>query len=250
VSDAGEMAAVILAAGAGSRFGGGKVRAALDGRPLVAHVLGAVRDAGIRRVVVVLGRDAGAVLGAVRAIEPSALDGVLVTINPAPERGLATSLRLGFGPGAAPPVPAGVLFLLADQPRVRASVVRELCAARVPAGTIAVAPSYSGDAAPNPVLLLPGGWPLVAGAAGDRGLGPLLTADPARVVRVAVSGTNPDVDTPGDLAALAGPGASHAAPAASHAAPGASHAAPAAGPPALGPTGPSNRTPHSTEEAQ
>jgi CTP:molybdopterin cytidylyltransferase MocA len=244
------MAAVILAAGAGSRFGGGKVRAALDGRPLVAHVLGAVRDAGIRRVVVVLGRDAGAVLGAVRAIEPSALDGVLVTINPAPERGLATSLRLGFGPGAAPPVPAGVLFLLADQPRVRASVVRELCAARVPAGTIAVAPSYSGDAAPNPVLLLPGGWPLVAGAAGDRGLGPLLTADPARVVRVAVSGTNPDVDTPGDLAALAGPGASHAAPAASHAAPGASHAAPAAGPPALGPTGPSNRTPHSTEEAQ
>ena len=243
MSDAGEMAAVILAAGAGSRFGGGKVRAALDGRPLVAHVLGAVRDAGIRRVVVVLGRDAGAVLGAVRAIEPSALDGVLVTINPAPERGLATSLRLGFGPGAAPPVSAGVLFLLADQPRVRASVVRELCAARVPAGTIAVAPSYSGDAAPNPVLLLPGGWPLVAGAAGDRGLGPLLTADPARVVRVAVSGTNPDVDTPGDLAALAGPGASHAAPAASH-------AAPAAGPPALGPTGPSNRTPHSTEEAQ
>jgi molybdenum cofactor cytidylyltransferase len=244
------MAAVILAAGAGTRFGGGKVRAALDGRPLLAHVLGAARDAGIRRVVVVLGRDAAAVLGAVRAVEPSTLDGVLVTINPAPQRGLATSLRLGFGPGAAPPVPAGVLFLLADQPRVRASVVRELCAARVPAGTIAVAPRYSGDAAPNPVLLLPAGWPLVAGVAGDRGLGPLLAADPARVVRVAVSGMNPDVDTPGDLAALAGPGASHATPAASHAAPAASHAAPAAGPPALGASGPSNKTPHSSEEAQ
>ena len=128
-------------------------------------------------MVVVLGRDARAVLGAVRAVEPSALEGVLVALNPAPERGLATSLRLGFGPGAAAPVPAGVLFLLADQPRVRASVLRELCAGRVPAGTIAVAPRYSGDAAPNPVLLLPAGWPLVAGVVGDRGLGPLLAAD-------------------------------------------------------------------------
>ena len=235
MSDAGEMSAVILAAGAGTRFGGGKVKAALDGRPLLAHVLGAVHDAGIRRVVVVLGRDARAVLGAVREVEPSALEGVLVSINPAPERGLATSLRLGFGPGAGPPVPAGVLFLLADQPRVRAAVVRELCAARVPAGTIAVAPRYSGDAAPNPVLLLPAGWPLVAGVVGDRGLGPLLAADPARVVRVAVSGTNPDVDTPRDLAALARPGKSHAAP---------------AGSPALDVSGPSNDAPYSSEEVR
>ena len=59
------------------------------------------------------------------------------------------------------------------------------------------------DAAPNPVLLLPAGWPLVARLTGDRGLGPLLAADPDRVVRVAVPGANPDVDTPADLAALA-----------------------------------------------
>ena len=38
-----ETAAVILAAGAGSRFGGGKIRAPLDGRPLLAHVLSAVQ---------------------------------------------------------------------------------------------------------------------------------------------------------------------------------------------------------------
>jgi molybdenum cofactor cytidylyltransferase len=202
-----DAAAVILAAGAGSRFGGGKVRAALDGRPLLAHVLAAVREAGIGRVVVVLGRDARAVLDAVRDDDPAALDQVLVAVNPTPERGLATSLRLGFGAvtAVAPAVtpPTGVLVLLGDQPRVRADVLRDLCGAAASAHAIAVVPRYAGDATPNPVLLLPAGWPLVAGLTGDRGLGPLLAADPARVVRVAVPGANPDVDTPADLAVLA-----------------------------------------------
>jgi molybdenum cofactor cytidylyltransferase len=198
-----EAAAVILAAGVGSRFGGGKVRAALEGRPLLAHVLAAVREAGIGRVVVVLGRDAGAVLNAVRDVDPGVLERVLVTVNPTPERGLATSLRLGFGAATAVAPPAGVLVLLGDQPRVRADVLRVLCGAVASAHAIAVMPRYAGDAAPNPVLLLPAGWPLVAGLTGDRGLGPLLAADPARVVRVAVPGANPDVDTPADLAALA-----------------------------------------------
>ena len=97
----GETAAVILAAGVGSRFGGGKIRARLDGRPLLAHVLAAVREAGVGRIVVVLGRDAGAVLAAVRGVDATAFDGVLVAVNPAPERGLATSLAVGFGPASA-----------------------------------------------------------------------------------------------------------------------------------------------------
>ena len=202
-----DSAAVILAAGAGSRFGGGKVRASLEGRPLLAHVLAAVREVGIERVVVVLGRDAGAVLDAVREAEPGALEGVLVAVNPAPERGLATSLQLGFGaatavaPGVLPPT--GVLVLLGDQPRVRADVLRVLFGTAASGDAIAIVPHYAEDAASNPVLLLPAGWPLVARLSGDRGLGPLLVANPARVTRVAVPGANPDVDTPADLAALA-----------------------------------------------
>lgn len=200
-----DAAAVILAAGAGSRFGGGKVRASLDGRPLLAHVVAAVREAGIGRVVVVLGRDAGAVLGAVREAEPAALERVVVAVNPAPERGLATSLQLGLGAASATPIPAAIFVLLGDQPRVRAGVLRELfrAAGAAPVAAIAVVPRYDEDAAPNPVLLLPAGWSLVARLAGDRGLGPLLAADPDRVVRVAVAGANPDVDTPADLAAIA-----------------------------------------------
>jgi molybdenum cofactor cytidylyltransferase len=198
-----DAAAVILAAGTGSRFGSGKVRAPLHGRPLLAHVLGAVHEAGIRRAVVVLGRDARATLDAVRAVEPGALDSVLVAVNPSPERGLATSLRLGFGVATAAPQPAGVMVLLADQPCVRAEVLRALCLSATPGDGLAVVPRYALDATPNPVLLLPAGWPLVAEASGGRGLAPLLATDLGRVVRVAVTGANPDVDTQEELAALA-----------------------------------------------
>jgi CTP:molybdopterin cytidylyltransferase MocA len=202
----GQIAGIVLAAGEGTRFGGGKVRAPLEGRPLVAHVLAAARAAGIGRLVLVLGRDAAAVRETLVGADPGALAGVLIAVNPAPERGLATSLRLGLAATTAAPAPRGVLVLLADQPRVRADVIQALVDASgsAPPGALAVVPAYANSAAPNPVLALPAAWLLVAGLQGDRGLGPLLAARPELVVRVPATGDNPDVDTPADLAALEG----------------------------------------------
>ena len=200
------IAGIVLAAGTGSRFGGGKVRAPLDGRPLVAHVLASARAAGVGRLVLVLGRDAPAVREALLEHDPAALGGVLVAVNPAPERGLASSLRIGLAAAVAAPAPAAVLVLLGDQPRVRPDVAAALlaAAAAAPGDALAVAPAYAADDAPNPVLLLPPAWSRTAELAGDRGLGPLLAARPDLVVRVPVPGDNPDVDTPADLAALEG----------------------------------------------
>jgi len=200
----GLIAGLVLAAGAGTRFGGGKVRARLEGRPLVAHVLAAARAAGLARLVLVLGRDAVDVRAALVATDPNCLDGVLVAVNGAPERGLATSLRLGLAAATAEPTPAGVVVLLGDQPRVRPDVIAHVVAAAdvAPPGTRAIAPAYGDDGAPNPVLLLPSAWPLAAAIEGDRGVGPLLASRPDLVVRVPVAGANPDVDTPADLAAL------------------------------------------------
>jgi molybdenum cofactor cytidylyltransferase len=198
------FAGLVLAAGLGTRFGGGKVRALLDDRPLVAHVLAAARAAALIRIVLVLGRDDIAVRAAMLAGDPAALDGVLLAVNGAPERGLASSLRLGMAAATAAPAPSGILVLLGDQPRVRPEVIAALMTAALaaPSDARAVAPTYDDDAAPNPVLLLPPAWPLAAALEGDRGLGPLLAARPELVIRVPVAGSNPDVDTPTDLVAL------------------------------------------------
>jgi CTP:molybdopterin cytidylyltransferase MocA len=170
----------------------------------VAHVLAAAREAGLERLVLVLGRDAAAVRTAMLAADPSALTGVLLVVNPSPERGLASSVRLGLAAATTGPAPRGVLVLLADQPRVRPAVIGALIAAarEAPADALAVVPAYEGGGAQNPVLLLPAGWAAAESLEGDRGFGPLLSAAAERVVRVPVGGSNPDVDTRADLATL------------------------------------------------
>lgn len=204
MSDPGRVAGLVLAAGTGSRFGGGKMRARLDGRPLVAHVLAAARAAGLGRLVLVLGRDAVDVRAVILAADPAALAGVLLVVNGAPERGLSSSLRIGLAAATADPAPGGVVVLLGDQPHARPEVIAALIAADAPPDALAVAPAYAGDAAPNPVLLLPPAWSRAGDLPGDRGFGELLAAHRDRVVRIPVAGANPDIDTPADLAALEG----------------------------------------------
>ena len=184
--------ALVLAAGAGSRFGGGKLLASIDGRPVLQHVLDTLADAGLADVVVVLGNDAGAVESAMTWRDERRV------INPAPDRGLSSSLQVGFG--AVGPDAGSVLVALGDQPLVGADVIRSLLDAPQQDGRPIVVPAYADDGGRNPVLLYRPAFSLVAEAAGDRGLGPVLAAHPELVTEVAVAGTNPDVDTPADLA--------------------------------------------------
>ncbi|TFG67372.1 MAG: hypothetical protein E4H24_06335, partial [Thermomicrobiales bacterium] len=80
---------LVLAAGGGSRFGGGKMLARVGGRPILQRVLDALSAAGIEDVVVVLGTDA-------EAIEPMiAWRAERRVVNPEPEHGLSSSLRVG-----------------------------------------------------------------------------------------------------------------------------------------------------------
>jgi CTP:molybdopterin cytidylyltransferase MocA len=190
------VAAVVLAAGAGSRFGGGKLLATLEGRPVLQHVLDRLRGAGLDDVVVVLGADADEVersidLGAARPVR-----------NPDPSRGLSSSLQVGVG-ALAEDVDA-VMIVLGDQPRLPARAVRALLDAGVTDERPIVVPLYGGDTGRNPVLLGRAALPLVAETMGDRGLGPLIDAHPelVREVPIRVEGGNPDVDTRADLVAL------------------------------------------------
>jgi CTP:molybdopterin cytidylyltransferase MocA/SAM-dependent methyltransferase len=192
----GRVVGIVLAAGSGSRFGGGKLLATIEGRPVLEHVLDRLREGGIDEVVVVLGDDA-------EAIEPVIEWGsARRRRNPAPARGLSSSLRVGIE--ALDDDVAAALIALGDQPRVPAAAVRALLRAGVDASQPIAVPIYRDDVGRNPVLLGQDAFELVDEASGDRGLGPVIAAHPelVREVPVAGSAANPDVDTRADLVRL------------------------------------------------
>ena len=195
--------ALVLAAGAGSRFGGGKLLASIAGRPILQHVLDRLAAAGLTEVVVVLGHDAP-------AIEASmAWRAERRVVNPDPDRGLASSLAVGFeaisGPAevaeAAKAVDA-VLVVLGDQPLVSVETIRAVVGTPADPTRPFVVPVYSDDRGRNPVLVRRPAFTFIDEATGDRGLGPVLAAHPELVIEVPVAGANPDLDTPADLTRL------------------------------------------------
>jgi CTP:molybdopterin cytidylyltransferase MocA/precorrin-6B methylase 2 len=186
--------AIVLAAGAGSRFGGGKLLASLRGKPILQHVLDRAAEAGVGEVVVVLGRDADAIEDAIAWRSERRIR------NPEPERGLASSLQVGMA--ATNPDADAALILLGDQPFVAPDTIRALLEAPVDPARPIVVPRYADDRGRNPVLVRRAAFDLVTEAQGDRGLGPILAAHPELVLEVPVPGDNPDIDTSGDLARL------------------------------------------------
>jgi molybdenum cofactor cytidylyltransferase len=187
--------AVVLAAGAGSRFGGRKLEARIAGRPLLQHALDALATAGITDPIVVLAPDSNLE----PAVEWRRAERV---VNPEPGRGLASSLQLGWAAAlASEPAPDAVLVVLGDQPRLAPGVIRTLVAAPLDADRPIVAPRYAASDARNPVRIEVAAAHMVDTAEGDRGLGPLLDAVPRLVRWLDVAGDNPDVDRRADLVA-------------------------------------------------
>jgi len=192
--DPDRTAAIVLAAGASSRFGSPKALALLQGRPILLHVLDAVATAGIGEVVVVLGRDADEIE---RSLQWRLERRVR---NPNPEAGLSSSLRVGLA--NVSPDSEAALILLGDQPLVRVDVVKRLLAEPAVASRPIVLPRYRDGGGPNPLLIRRAAWSLADEAQSDRGLAPVLRNRPDLVVVVEVEGSNPDVDTPEDLAVI------------------------------------------------
>jgi CTP:molybdopterin cytidylyltransferase MocA len=188
--------AVVLAAGSGTRFGGEKLAARVDGKAVLQHVVDALAAAGFDDPVVVLAPDA----------MPAGIDwrrAQRVT-NPDPGRGLSSSVRIGWDHAiATDPVPEAVLIALGDQPLLDVDVVRALAAAPLDAARPIVAPRYSGSDAHNPLRIKASGAYLIEEVTGDRGLGPVVARHDELVRWVDVQGDNPDVDTGADLAHVA-----------------------------------------------
>lgn len=117
---------VVLAAGRGERFGGGKLDAPCAGKPLGCWVLGAVEAAGLDPGTLVVGP------GSAHFADRS--PGWSLLVNPHPEEGLGSSLALAARRALARG-DAALLVLLADMALVSAGYLRELAATAAPAAT-------------------------------------------------------------------------------------------------------------------
>lgn len=194
--------AVVLAAGAGTRFGGGKLQALLHGKPLAAHVAAALADA------IGAGHLAGgvAVVAAGDSILARHFDiaGLGSVENADAGSGLASSLNAGLIALESVSPPAGAaLVVLADQPGLRPDVIARL-ATRWRASGRSVRPRYAGEPLRpgHPVLLDRSLWSLASTLTGDRGMAALLENHPETLDVIDVPGTNPDVNTRGDLSRI------------------------------------------------
>jgi CTP:molybdopterin cytidylyltransferase MocA len=179
------VAAVVLAAGASSRFGSPKQLAPFAGGTMLDAVLDTARRVGLRPMIVVA---------------PTALplSGDVVRVaNDEPSAGLSRSLRLGL---AAVPPDTPAVILLGDQPTVTPGHLARLLGAR--GSKAIVATSARGVLAP-PVLLEPAAFALAERLEGDRGLRDVLRSNPEDVAAVEVIRHPPDVNEPADLGALA-----------------------------------------------
>lgn len=187
--DAGGVAGLLLAAGAGHRFGRPKALVEFAGEPLVRRAVRLLRRGGCAPVHVVVGAGGD---------DLPDLPGAVLVRNETWADGLGGSLRRGLA--SLPDDAAAAVVVLVDQPLLGPAAVRRVRAAYAAGAPVAVA-TYAGRPG-HPVLLGRPVWPLLDRyATGDRGARDLIRDRPDLVVRVPCDGTGSprDADTPADL---------------------------------------------------
>jgi len=175
----------LLAAGRGSRFGGGKLDAPCAGKPVGQWVLEAVAAAGLPAGVVVTGPRAPAFIAGAREWDR--------LVNPQPADGLgasvATAARMARQRGSE-----ALLVLLADMPLVTPELLHDLCAQTGPAAI------DHGNGRPGVPAMFPAAlYGMLEQCTGDRGAAAVLAHLADLTLIQAPGDVLSDVDTPGDL---------------------------------------------------
>lgn len=206
-----ELVPLILAAGRGRRMGGNKALVDLDGTPALIRILGAAAAAGLGRPIVVLGHESERVRALFSAGE------ALPAVNPDPERGQTSSVKVGIA--AVPASAHAVLVWPVDHPLVTAEDLAAIAdgARAFPQATVVV-PSHGGRAG-HPVLLRRSLFPAILALPPEAPLRDLVRSERARThfVERPTDGVLRDLDQPQDVTAarqlLAGAGPPAGSPA-------------------------------------
>ena len=191
--------AIVLAAGAGRRFGGRKLLAPYEGGVLLEGALKAAFASPASTIILVTGSEATDVATAARTFAERQGQGARLQIVHAADHaeGMGASLRAGAA--ALPVDAAGAFVLLGDMPRIPAALLPRLIEA-VEAGAAAAAPIRRGRRG-HPVLFGAELFDPLRQASGDEGARAALAGLGPRLALIETDddGVLFDVDRPQDL---------------------------------------------------
>lgn len=192
------VAAVILAAGSGSRLGGtAKALIRIDGMPLVQRLIVAVQGAGIPDLLVVTGHYHDAIA---QVVAPT---GVRVVRNPDAVKGQAGSVRLGLQ--HTDRQAGAVMVVLCDQPLLTSGDLVALVDAfgRRASGKFVV-PRVNGRGRGNPVMVSRNAVQAILASATYVACRDYMDAHPALVSYLDTGNDHYaiDIDVPQDLAVV------------------------------------------------
>jgi molybdenum cofactor cytidylyltransferase len=183
---------IVTAAGAAERFGSEKLLANIGGQPLLERTIRSLLDAGVDRVVVVLGPESARITQDVPALSDRRVETVT---NRRPERGMFSSIQTGLGDARGDPL----LVLPGDMPYVEPATVAALLRKHQEGGGI-VSPRF--DRKRGHPVVIPGKYrEEILEAGEDVTLHEILKAHAGERVDMDVydRGVVRDVDVPEDL---------------------------------------------------
>jgi molybdenum cofactor cytidylyltransferase len=195
-SDPGSLHAIVLAAGASTRFGSAKQLVRIGDRPLLSLIAGRAAEVVGHALLIVLGARA-AELAPLLKHSPGS-----VVVNRDWSDGLASSIRAGIA--RLPPSCDGVMLVLADQACVTADDLRRLAGVwrRQPLSVVA---AQYGATVGAPSIFPRHLFSELSELRGDSGARMLLKRHADTLVRVPMSSAAFDLDTPDDLLELSKP---------------------------------------------
>lgn len=185
------VVAVVLAAGASQRMGQtNKLTISVDGTPMVARVVDALRQSGVKKIFVVTGHAPEEIQGALGDRE------VELVRNPEYQEGMGSSVRAGVA--AVGDDVDGVLIALGDMPWVNTEVIGRLFDAFSPDSDLSIYIPMFGRKRGNPVLWASRHFPELRQLSGDVGGKALFHRHPEAICYVDVesAAVNIDIDTP------------------------------------------------------
>jgi molybdenum cofactor cytidylyltransferase len=185
------LAAVVLSAGESSRMGQPKALLPIGGQTFIERIVSVLKEAGLEKIFVVLGQNAGSMAQKIAHLPVSVL------VNPDYTKGQLSSLQIAVRHLRADEDCHGMLVHLVDHPYIDVALVNLLLQHFQESGKRIVVPRFGGKRG-HPVIFARSLFDELLKAPLDQGAKAVVNAHRAETLEVdtADEGITLDIDTP------------------------------------------------------